>query len=180
MPAALAWPVLLGFHWYMDTYAGWGISKNAAASFETGSWLAIWWRINPSLAKKALMLFAPFGFAWAIRDRAGIAMRPGRSSNLRPARFCPCSPSSTCRRLNARWAMRSLSSSRLAAAFLAQVPRTAAWAAAITNGLVTARMGLSSELLPSSAVTLLAGGAGRGLGVLGLRASGADVRPAPL
>ena len=39
VPAALAWPVLLGFHWYMDTYAGWGISKNAAASFETGSWL---------------------------------------------------------------------------------------------------------------------------------------------
>ena len=42
----------------------------------------------------------------------------------------------------------------LAAAFLARVPPAAAWAAAITNGLVTARIGLSSELLPSSAVSL--------------------------
>jgi len=42
----------------------------------------------------------------------------------------------------------------LAAAFLAQVPPTVAWAGAITSGLVTARIGLSSELLPSSTVLL--------------------------
>ena len=51
LPAALAWPMLLGFHWYMDTYAGWGISSNPAASFETGSWLAIWWK-HESVARQ--------------------------------------------------------------------------------------------------------------------------------
>jgi hypothetical protein len=40
----------------------------------------------------------------------------------------------------------------LAAAFLAQVPPSAAWTAAITNGLLTARMGLSTDFLPSSTI----------------------------
>ena len=153
VPAALAWPILLGFHWYMDTYAGWGISKNAAANFETGSWLAIWWRMNPSLAKKALMLFAPFGFAWAFAI-AGYRHATRPFQQLAAGAVLPMLAL-----VYVQTPERALGNAffvviPLAAAFLAQVPPTAAWAAAITTGLVTARIGLSSELLPSSAVTL--------------------------
>ena len=153
LPAALAWIILLGFHWYMDTYAGWGISRNPAASFSTGSWLAIWWKLNPSLAKKALMLFAPFGFAWAFAafgyrhaSRPFQQLAAGAALPMLALTFVQTPE-------------RALGNAffvviPLAAAFLGRVPAVAAWAAAITSGLVTARIGLSSELLPSSAVLL--------------------------
>ena len=153
-PAGLSWITLLSFHWYMDTYAGWGIARNPAASFSTGSWLALWWKNNPSLIHKALIVFSPFGFAWlyawlgyrhahpAVRQLAIGAALPllGLVYVQTPERalangFFVIVP--------------------LAAAFLNQVPASAAWATAITSGLVTARMGLSSEWLPSSTVLLV-------------------------
>lgn len=153
LPAAVAWPLLLGFHWYMDTYQGWDISGNAAASFGTGSWLAIWWKLNPSLAKKALMLFAPFGFAWAFAV-AGYrhASKPFQqlAAGAVPLILALVFVQTPERALgNAFFVVIPL-----AAAFLALVPPSVAWAAAITSGLVTARIGLSSELLPSSTVLL--------------------------
>ena len=153
LPAAVAWPLLLGFHWYMDTYEGWGISKNPAASFGTGSWLAIWWKMNPSLAKKALMLFAPFGFAWAFA-LAGYRHASKPFQQLAAASLPPMLAL-----VFVQTPERALGNAffvviPLAAAFLAQVSPTVAWAAAITSGLVTARIGLSSELLPSSTVLL--------------------------
>ena len=42
VPVILAAIFLFTFHWFMDTYAGWGISKNPAANFSGGSWLAVW------------------------------------------------------------------------------------------------------------------------------------------
>jgi hypothetical protein len=153
LPAAVAWPLLLGFHWYMDTYEGWGISRNPAASFGTGSWLAIWWKMNPSLAKKALMLFAPFGFAWAFAA-AGYRHASKPFQQLAAGALLPMLAL-----VFVQTPERALGNAffvviPLAAAFLAQVSPTIAWAAAITSGLVTARIGLSSELLPSSTVLL--------------------------
>ena len=153
LPPAVAWPLLLGFHWYMDTYEGWGIASNPAASFTSGSWLAIWWKLNPSLTKKALMLFAPFGFAWAFAI-AGYRHAPKPFQQLAvgalPLMLALVFVQTPERALgNAFFVVIPL-----AVAFLAQVPQAAAWAAAITSGLVTARIGLSSDLLPSSSVLL--------------------------
>jgi hypothetical protein len=154
VPAALAWLTLLGFHWYMDTYAGWGISKNAAANFSTGSWLAIWWKNNPSIAHKALMVFSPFGFAWIF---AALGYRHA-SPAIRQLTIGAMLPMLAL--VYVQTPERALGNAffvivPLAAAFLAQVPPAAAIAAAVTNGLVTARIGLSTEVLPSSSVLLI-------------------------
>lgn len=152
-PAAVAWALLLSFHWYMDTYAGWSISRNPAARFDTGSWLAIWWQYNPSLARKALMLFAPFGFAWLFAI-AGYRHATAPYQQLAAGAVLPMLAL-----VYVQTPERALGNAffvviPLAAAFLARVPALPAWAAALTSGLVTARIGLSSELLPASAVLL--------------------------
>jgi hypothetical protein len=153
LPALFAWTILLSFHWYMDTYAGWGISTNPAASFTAGSWLAIWWQMNPSLARKALMLFAPFGFAWLFAA-AGYRHAPKPFQQLAAGAVLPmlalCFVQTPERALgNAFFVVIPL-----AAAFLARVPAMPAWTAAIASGLLTARIGLSSEWLPSSSILL--------------------------
>lgn len=154
VPAALAWVTLLGFHWYMDTYAGWGISRNPASNFSTGSWLAIWWKNNPSIARKALMVFSPFGFAWIF---AALGFRHA-SPAVRQLAIGAALPMLAL--VYVQTPERALGNAffvivPLAAAFLAQVPLAAALAAAVTNALVTARIGLSTELLPSSSVLLI-------------------------
>jgi hypothetical protein len=154
LPAVLAWSVLLGFHWYMDTYAGWGISRNAASNFSTGSWLAIWWKNNPSLAHKALMIFAPFGFGWVFAAFGyRHASRPVKQ--LAVGAVLPMLAL-----VYVQTPERALGNAffviiPMAAAFLAQIPAAPAWAAAMTNALVTARIGLTSELLPSSSVLMV-------------------------
>jgi hypothetical protein len=154
LPAALAWLTLLAFHWYMDTYAGWGISRNAASNFSTGSWLAIWWRNNPSLAHKALMVFSPFGFGWIFAvlgyRHASPAIRQLTIGAILPMLALVYVQTPERALGNAFFVIVPL-----AAAFLAQVPLAAAIAAAVTNGLVTARIGLTTELLPSSSVLLI-------------------------
>ena len=154
VPAALAWVTLLGFHWYMDTYAGWGISRNPASNFSTGSWLAIWWKNNPSIAHKAYMLFSPFGFAWIFAAlgyrHASPAVRALAAGAALPLLLLVFVQTPERALGNAFFVIVPL-----AAAFLAQVPAAAAWAAAITTGLVTARIGLSTELLPSSSLLMV-------------------------
>jgi hypothetical protein len=153
LPAAFAWTILLSFHWYMDTYRGWGIAKNPAASFGSGSWLAIWWKMNPSLARKALMLFAPFGFAW-IFAALGWRHAPKAFQQLAAGAILPMLAL-----VYVQTPERALSNAffvviPLAGVFLARVPSVTAWIAAATSGLVTARIGLSSELLPPTTVML--------------------------
>jgi hypothetical protein len=154
VPAVLAWSVLLYFHWYMDTYAGWSIRANASSNFSTGSWFAVWWRGNPSMTGKALLLFAPFGFGWlfavpgyrlttpALRALALGAVLPiaGLAYVQTPERALG----------NAFFVIVPLAS-----AFLSRLPPAAAWAAAITNGLMTAKIGLSTALLPSSSMLFI-------------------------
>lgn len=154
VPAVLAWSVLLYFHWYMDSYAGWSVRSNASANFSTGSWFAVWWRGNPSLISKALLLFAPFGFGWlfavpgyrsatpALRALALGAVLPiaGLAYVQTPERALG----------NAFFVIVPLAS-----IYLSRVPPAAAWTAAITNGLVTAKIGLSTTLLPSSSILFI-------------------------
>lgn len=156
VPAALAWLTLFGFHWYMDTYAGWGIASNAASNFSTGSWLVIWWTSNPSIAHKALMVFAPFGFAWIFAAlgyrHVSPAVRQLAVGAVLPILMLVYVQTPERALGNAFFVIVPL-----AAAFLAHVPPMAAWAAAITSGLATARLGLSTELLPSSSILLVLG-----------------------
>jgi len=154
MPAAAAWLLLLAFHWYMDTYYGWGIAKNPAADFAGGSWLALWWRNNPSLTRKALMLFAPFGFGWVF---AALGYRYA-TAPFRQLALGAALPIAAL--VYVQTPERALGNAffvvvPLAAAFLSRARPAAAWCAAITNGLVTAKIGLSTTWLPSSSILIL-------------------------
>ena len=79
---------LLGFHWVMDTYFGWGIAKNAAAKFSEGSWLALWWANNPSLLSKMFYVFMPFGIGW-VYAAAGFRTAPLALRQLALGAFAP-------------------------------------------------------------------------------------------
>ena len=152
--AVIACVVLLSFHWYMDTYEGWGISRNPAASFSTGSWLALWWRNNPSLIRKALMVFSPFGWAWVF---ALLGFR-GATPAIRQLALGAVLP--ICVLVYVQTPERALANAffvivPLATVFLSRISPAAAWAAAVTNSLVTARIGLSTEWLPSIALLLI-------------------------
>jgi hypothetical protein len=153
-PAAAAWLLLLAFHWYMDAYYGWGIAKNPAANFAGGSWLALWWRNNPSLTRKALMLFAPFGFAWLFAV-LGYRFAAPPIRQLAIGAILPVLVL-----IYVQTPERALGNAffvivPLATIFLSRVPPAAGWSAAVTNGLVTARIGLSSEWLPSAPILLI-------------------------
>jgi hypothetical protein len=152
--AALAWIVLLSFHWYMDTFNGWSISKNPAANFSGGSWLVLWWRNNPSLLRKALMLFAPFGWAWVFAIAGYRAATPA----IRQLAIGAVLPVAAL--IYVQTPERALGNAffvivPLAAVFLSRVSPVAAWAAAITNGLVTAKIGLSTAWLPATSILLI-------------------------
>lgn len=154
LPAMAAWTLLLAFHWYMDTYHGWGITKNPAANFSGGSWLALWWRNNPSLARKALMLFSPFGFAWLFAPLgyrfAAPAVRQLALGAILPILMLTYVQTPERALGNAFFVIVPL-----ATAFLSAASPPAAWAAAITNGLITAKIGLSTTWLPSTTLLLI-------------------------
>lgn len=154
LPAAAAGTLLLAFHWYMDSYYAWGITKNPAANFSGGSWLALWWRNNPSLARKALMVFAPFGFAWVFAAlgyrRASPAIRQLALGTIVPIAALVYVQTPERALGNAFFVVVPL-----ATLFLSSVSPAAGWAAAVTNGLVTAKIGLSTAWLPSTSVLLI-------------------------
>jgi hypothetical protein len=152
--AGLAWIVLLFFHWYMDTFNGWSISRNPAANFSGGSWLALWWRNNPSLLRKALMLFSPFGWAWVFAI-AGYRFATPAIRQLAIAALVPIAAL-----IYVQTPERALGNAffvivPLAAVFLSRISPAAGWAAAITNALVTAKIGLSTEWLPATSILLI-------------------------
>ena len=153
-PAAMAWLALLTFHWYMDAFQGWGIAKNPAASFSTGSWLALWWQNNPSLPRKALMIFSPFGFAWLF---AALGYRHS-AVPVRQLAIGAVLPLAAL--VYVQTPERALGNAffvviPLATAFLARASAAPAWAAAITSALVTAKIGLSTAWLPSISILLI-------------------------
>jgi hypothetical protein len=154
MPALVAWPVLLFFHWYMDTYAGWTVQSNASSNLLTGSWFVKWWQGNPSMVTKAMLLFAPFGFGWLFAV-AGYRHATPPFRQLALATILPIAAL-----VYVQTPERALGNAffvvvPLAAAFLSRVSPAAAWTAAIANGLLTAKIGLSTTWLPSSSILLL-------------------------
>src|SRR5262249_23075813 len=138
-------------HVVMDACCGWTISNNPAAQFAHGSWLALWWRNNPSIIRKLYWLFAPFGFAWvlALRElpRAERRLRELTLRSLLPIRaWCYVQPPE-----------RALSNpffgvAPLAGIFLARVPGSASTLAVVFNAMLTVKLGSSSRWLPPSHV----------------------------
>ena len=154
VPVILSGAVLFGFHWYMDTYAGWGIDRNPAASFTSGSWLAIWWKNNPSHLGKALMIFLPFGYAWLFAAagyrHAPLAIRQFALGSIIPIAALAYVQTPERALANAFFVIVPL-----ATAFLSRASTAAGWAAAVTNALVTAKFGLSTQWLPSTSILLI-------------------------
>lgn len=145
--------VLLAFHWVMDTYFGWSMTRNPAAQFSKGSWLALWWSNNPGLLRKGFFLFAPFGFAW-LYAAAGFRTAPARLRELTLGTVLPFLALNYVQNPE-----RALSNTffvvvPLATLALSRVPVGVGLAAACANGLLTAKVGTSTTLLPPAALLL--------------------------
>ncbi|MEP6783952.1 MAG: hypothetical protein ABI983_09795 [Acidobacteriota bacterium] len=150
-PAVVAWSLLLFFHWWMDTYAGWSIRQSQSSNFLTGSCLVLSWR--NSFGTKMLLLFAPFGFGWVFAALGyRYATPPFRQLAL--GAVLPIAALAYVQTPERALGNAFFVIVPLAAAFLSRVSPAAAWAAAITNGLVTAKIGLSAPWLPSSSILM--------------------------
>jgi hypothetical protein len=146
--AGVTWLVLLSFHLAMDRFAGWSEAGSGSADLTGGAWLGRWLG-DPTLtpASRLLYLFIPFGFGWlfAILSLAHVS---GRLKYLALGALIVLPPL-----VYVQTAERALATAffvvvPLAAVFLARVPRALGVAAALANGLLTARVGLSTTWLP--------------------------------
>jgi hypothetical protein len=145
---------LLSYRWLMDTYWGWRVGANPAADFRHGSWLALWWSNNPFLIRKIYLLFAPFGFGWLFAV-LGYRESDARLRHLSVAAIAPFL--ALC---YVQTPERALANSffvvvPLAALYLGRVSLPMGLAAAVTNGLVTAKVGTSTLWLPPSGMLLV-------------------------
>lgn len=147
--AGIAATALLAFHWVMDTYFGWGITRNAAANFSEGSWLALWWRGNPGLVRKAFLLFAPFGFAWLFAI-AGYRTAPRDLRQLALGAVLPFLALNYVQNPERALASTFFVVVPLATLALSRVPPAVALGAVMTNGALTARIGTGTEWLPAA------------------------------
>lgn len=160
--AAVVVLTLLGFHWVMDTYFGWGIAKNAAAKFSEGSWLALWWANNPSLLSKMFYVFMPFGIGW-VYAAAGFRTAPLALRQLALGAFAPLLALNYVQNPERALANAFFVIVPLATIALLRVPFGVALIAVVTNGALTAKVGSSTTWLPSSSYLLLAAAASAAL-----------------
>jgi len=152
--AAVVMATLLGFHWVMDTYFGWGITANAAAKFSEGSWLAIWWANNPSVLSKMFYVFMPFGFAW-LYAVAGFRTAPANLRQLALGAIAPMLALNYVQNPERALGNAFFVIVPLATIALTRVPVALALLAVVTNGAITAKVGTSTAWLPS--VSMLIG-----------------------
>ncbi len=146
--ASVIWLVVLGFHLGMDRLAGWSEAGSGSADLAAGGWL-VRWLADSTLSPSArlLYLFIPFAFAWLFAILA-FPKAPARLRYLAVGALIVVPPL-----VYVQTAERALGSAffvvvPLAAIFLARLPPALGIAAAVTNGLVTARVGLSTAWLP--------------------------------
>ena len=152
--AITASAILLAFHWIMDTYAGWGISENVASKFSAGSWLAVWLENMDGPARIAFLLFTPFAFAW-LYAAIDFRVAPDRLRSLALGALIPMLALNYVQNPERALANAFFVVVPLTAVFLSRVSPAAGFAAAITNGLLTARVGLSTAWLPSTRILLV-------------------------
>ena len=149
--AAVVMATLLGFHWVMDTYFGWGITANPAAKFSEGSWLAIWWANNPNVLRKLFNLFMPFGFGW-LYAAAGLWTAAPRLRQLALGAIAPMLALNYVQNPERALGNAFFVIVPLATVALIRVPWPLALAAVVTNGALTAKVGTSTAWLPSASL----------------------------
>lgn len=152
--AGVAGATLLGFHWIMDTYAGWSISVNRASAFTKGSWLAIWLENMDGPARIAFLLFTVFGFAWLYAP-LGFRTAPGRMRSLALGAVLPMLALNYVQNPERALANSFFVIVPLTALFLSRASAGAGFTAAITNGLLTAKVGLSTVWLPTTRILVI-------------------------
>jgi hypothetical protein len=156
--ALVTWLVLFAFHASMDLFAGWSEAGSGSADLIHGGWL-FRWLTDPTLtpATRALYLFIPFGFAWLY---AGLGARyaPQRLRVLGLASLLLLPLLVYVQTPERALVTASFIVIPLAAIYLARLPLALGLTAAITNGLLTARVGLSTSSLPPLGYLLIVAG----------------------
>jgi hypothetical protein len=156
--ALVVWLALLGFHAIMDLSAGWSEAGSGSADLLHGAWLARWLSdATQTPLTRALYLFIPFGFAWLY------AVLGARHAPLRLRLLGLASLLLVPLLIYVQTPERALATASfivvpLAALYLGRLPLALGLTAAITNGLLTARVGLSTSVLPPLSYLLILAG----------------------
>jgi len=156
--AVATWLGLLGFHAVMDLFEGWSERGSASADLLGGAFLARWLSdatLNSSA--RLLYIFIPFGFAW-LYAALGLRHAPERLRVLAFAAVVLLPGLVYVQTVERALATASFVVVPLAALFLARSPILLGLAAALTNGLLTARVGLSTAWLPPVPYLLILAG----------------------
>jgi hypothetical protein len=157
LAAAAAWFALLSFHAVMDLGFGWTERGGPAADLLGGSWFGLW-LADPTLtpASHALYLFIPFGFAW-LYAALGVRIAPPRLRALANGALVLL-PLLYVQQPERALATAAFAVVPLAALYLSRAPLLLALPAALANALLTARVGLSTPLLPPLVYSLTLAG----------------------
>jgi hypothetical protein len=156
--ALAVWLVVLGFHAVMDTFGGWTEQGSGSTDLLGGAWLTRWLADTTlTFSSRLLYLFIPFGFAW-LYAVLGAPAAPHRLRSLALGALLTIPALAYVQTPERALATFSFVVIPLAALFLGRTPTLLALAAAVTNGLLTARVGLSSDWLPPTPYLLILAG----------------------
>ena len=155
--AVLTCLVVVAFHSAMDAFFGWSEAGSASGDLLGGSWLRLWLS-DPTLTASArlLYLFIPFGFGW-LWAALGFRLVPDRLRSLAVASVPMAVILVYVQTPERALAVLSYVVVPLAATYLGRLPLSLGLAAALTNGLLTMRVGLATEqLAPVSYLLIVA------------------------
>ncbi|HLZ30402.1 MAG TPA: hypothetical protein VKV73_24035 [Chloroflexota bacterium] len=146
--AGLTWLVVLGWHLGLDRLAGDSAAGSGSADLAGGAWLGRWLAdttLTPST--RLLYVFIPFAFAWLYAPLA-IPHAPMRLRYLALGALIALPGLIYVQTMERALSTAAFVVVPLAAIFLGRLPPALGIAAAVTNGLLTARVGLSTAWLP--------------------------------
>jgi MFS family permease len=166
--AVVAGVVLAGFHLAMDVLAGWSIAASPAADLAGGSWLGLWLR-SQQPGQAVFLVFIPFGFG-LLFAALGLRSAPDILRRLALGLVGPLLILVYVQNVERALGNAFLVVIPASVVFLTSLPFGLALLAVITNGLLTARVGLSTAWLPTTPVLLVVAGAAAAWSVLRARA----------
>jgi hypothetical protein len=156
--ALVSWLAILVFHGVMDASAGWSERGSASANVFGGSWLGLWLSDSTlTWSARLLYLFIPFGFAW-LYAVLGFGGAPRRLRSLALGSLLTIPVLVYVQTPERALATASFVVIPLAAIYLSGSSPLLGLAAAISNGLLTARVGLTTAWLPPLPYLLILAG----------------------